>query len=423
MKLPFNLPSVPKPLIPVIATVIGLFLVIISLKTCSDDVDSDRQNTLPLDALPDTPQPDADSPADTIKTLTASVSALVQDMKLLRDDNEALRSQNRDLVARSARIEQQVAERIEAELKTMARERSIARRTELDTIRAIQDELAVLTRTVDNQSAIDRRTHGVDSYGPTLRSQNETIAISRVPFISDSNRDEESLQQPIITIPKNSMLLDARALTALVGRVPLEDQIRDPLPFKVIVGGDNVSSNGFAIPHLYGMIWSGIAIGDWTLSCIRGKLLSATYVFDNGSIRTINAHDDQQPLAWISNGQGVPCIPGKRISNAREWLTAQIAAGAVEGAATAAAVAETQRRTDVLGGSSSSVTGDLSKYLVGKSFAHSSEAFSSWLADRASQEFDAIFVEAGFELVIHVEEEIHIDFDPFGRKIVATLSN
>ena len=66
------------------------------------------------------------------------------------------------------------------------------------------------------------------------------------------------------------------------------------------------------------MVWSGTAIGDWTLSCVTGRLDSVTFVFDDGSIRTLSSDDRQQgggadkPLGWISDAQGIPCVSGKR---------------------------------------------------------------------------------------------------------------
>ena len=32
------------------------------------------------------------------------------------------------------------------------------------------------------------------------------------------------------------------------------------------------------------MVWSGTAVGDWTLSCVTGRLESVTFVFDDGTI-------------------------------------------------------------------------------------------------------------------------------------------
>jgi hypothetical protein len=46
------------------------------------------------------------------------------------------------------------------------------------------------------------------------------------------------------TVPRNATLIGATAMTALVGRVPVQGQVRDPMPFKVITGADNLAANG-----------------------------------------------------------------------------------------------------------------------------------------------------------------------------------
>lgn len=77
------------------------------------------------------------------------------------------------------------------------------------------------------------------------------------------------------------------AMTALIGRVPVDGTVNDPYPFKVLVGPDNLTANGIDIPDVAGAVFSGTASGDWTLSCVRGQVRSITFVFHDGTIRTI----------------------------------------------------------------------------------------------------------------------------------------
>lgn len=150
-------------------------------------------------------------------------------------------------------------------------------------------------------------------------------------------------------------------MTALVGRVPVQGQVRDPMPFKVITGADNLAANGLTIPGVQGMVWSGTAIGDWTLSCVTGRLDSVTFVFDDGTIRTISSDDRRgqasgrsggadKPLGWISDQQGIPCISGERKTNAPAFLTQRIGVMAIQAAAQAAAAAETTSVVSDTGG-------------------------------------------------------------------------
>ena len=107
------------------------------------------------------------------------------------------------------------------------------------------------------------------------------------------SRLERLQPRPVYTVPRNATLIGSTAMTALVGRVPIQGQVRDPMPFKVITGAENLAANGLRVPGVQGMVWSGTAIGDWTLSCVTGRLDSVTFVFDDGTIRTLSSDDRQ----------------------------------------------------------------------------------------------------------------------------------
>ena len=121
------------------------------------------------------------------------------------------------------------------------------------------------------------------------------------------------------------------AMTALIGRVPIDGTVNDPFPFKVLIGADNLTANGIELPEVAGAIVSGTASGDWTLSCVRGAIRSMTFVFHDGTIRTVssassgspNGGSTSQGLGWISDPHGIPCVSGARRSNARQYLTSQ----------------------------------------------------------------------------------------------------
>ena len=170
------------------------------------------------------------------------------------------------------------------------------------------------------------------------------------------------------------------------------------------------------------MVWSGYAVGDWTLGCVSGRLESATFIFDDGTIQTIsagggNASSSQSSLGWISDEYGAPCIAGEKKSNAVSFLAQQAGLNASQAAADAAASLETTQSFDVLGNARSLITGDAGKYVLGKTLAGGAQATAAWLEQRASQEFDAVYVAPGQTVAIHVDREIRIDYDREGRKI------
>jgi integrating conjugative element protein (TIGR03752 family) len=229
---------------------------------------------------------------------------------------------------------------------------------------------------------------------------------------------------PVYTVPRNATLIGSTAMTALVGRVPVQGQVRDPMPFKVITGADNLAANGLTVPGVQGMVWSGTAIGDWTLSCVTGRLDSVTFVFEDGTIRTLSSDDRgnqsggaEKPLGWISDEQGIPCITGARKTNAPAFLTQRIGMMAIQEAAEAAANAETTSIVSDAGSVTRSVTGDTGRFVLGKTLSGGSEEVSKWLLERQSQSFDAVFVPAGTRIAIHVDRELLIDFDTTGRKL------
>jgi integrating conjugative element protein (TIGR03752 family) len=243
----------------------------------------------------------------------------------------------------------------------------------------------------------------------------------------------ERQPEPAYTVPRNATLMGSMAMTALIGRVPVQGQVRDPMPFKVITGADNLAANGLTVPGVRGMTWSGTAVGDWTLSCVTGQLESVTFVFDDGTIRTLSRDDPalqasgqggqggqgrrDVPLGWISDAQGMPCITGERKTNAPAFLTQRIGVQAMQAAAEAAAAAETTAVIGNAGGVTGAVTGDVGRYVLGRTASGGSEEITQWLLERQSQSFDAVFVPAGADIAIHVDRELTIDWDPHGRKL------
>ena len=225
------------------------------------------------------------------------------------------------------------------------------------------------------------------------------------------------------TIPPTTTLLNATALTALVGRIPVRGQIQDPWRFKIIVGHDNLAANGHRIPQLAGMIWVGTARGDLALSCVSGNLDTATFIFLDGSIQTTrnrsNTLDSKGGLGWISDEFGNPCISGELKSNALQYLAQSTIVDTTKATADALANAQTESRFDPrTGETNSAVVGNIDKFVAGTAVEESLTGVSQWLSDRQLSSFDAIYVPAGQKVAIHVEEPINIDYVPTARKII-----
>lgn len=221
---------------------------------------------------------------------------------------------------------------------------------------------------------------------------------------------DKSTVEPVYTIPQNSTLMGSLSMTALLGRVPVNGTVSDPYPFKVIIGKDNLTANGIELPEVQAAVVSGVATGDWTLSCVRGNITSMTFVFADGTVRTVPTPEDVNvgkgngggnnqdqtigggnSIGWISDQYGIPCISGVRRSNAQQYLGTQsllTAAGA--GAATLLSDDDGQTVTSL------SADGTISQAMsgnqaMGQILAQGVNDMSEWVNQLYGEAFAAIY--------------------------------
>ncbi|NKB61250.1 MAG: TIGR03752 family integrating conjugative element protein [Gammaproteobacteria bacterium] len=446
-------------LLPILAGAVLLLTVFVGVKSCTPN---EEQAQL-LEAVPQAPKPDADTPADTIKTLTANVSAMTSELNALRRDNSTLKQENRDLVEDRQQIENNVFSRLQNVLAakhsdTASSETASAITALTSRVDTLANRLGSSTPQVSVNGSDIPIGLGLDNVRAPTANSETLVWINPLELAESPNSDEGSLLNrfsntgrsaldsarppvkslvekgsdalnstlPVYTVPRNATLIGSTGMTALVGRVPIQGQVRDPMPFKVITGKENLAANGLRIPGIEGMIWSGTAIGDWTLSCVTGQLESVTFVFEDGTIQTLSSDDNQlggssgnsdRPLGWISDAQGIPCITGERKTNAPAFLTQRIGVMALEAAGEAAAQSETTTLISDSGTATSVVSGETGQYILGKALSGGSDEVAQWLRERQAQSFDAVFVPVGVELAIHVDHELPIDFQSNGRKL------
>ncbi len=98
------------------------------------------------------------------------------------------------------------------------------------------------------------------------RSQKQLPAVTKRERDLTRSVDRTEGAKPVYTIPENATLMGSVAMTALIGRVPVDGTVNDPYPFKVLVGPVNLTANGIDLPDVAGAVMSGTASGDWTLS-------------------------------------------------------------------------------------------------------------------------------------------------------------
>ena len=244
------------------------------------------------------------------------------------------------------------------------------------------------------------------------------VAQTNLGITSVGSSTTDNLSVPVYTVPVNSTLMDSIGMTALIGRVPIGGSVTNPIPFKVVTGRKALLANGFELPEVEEAIWYGYATGNATLHCVSGRIESVTFIFTDGTIQTVggDGFSSGQGLGWISNNQGVQCIPGEYVSNASKIMAQLFMAGTATGFANAAAQSEITSSTNA-NGISQVVTGDTLNFALGRGIGAGFSEWASYIRERARDQFDAVVVQPGAELAIHIQKEIPIDYHVNGRKI------
>lgn len=404
---------------------------------------------------------EGDTPRDTVATLVAQVRQLRSELQGAMTDNKTQRSENERLRQREAEIDQRIGSALESEHDKLRHEKDQASNERQQTEGLLQD----LQRRMEGLGGIGvgqadlpvglglREGDGRDLPGgvgmrwiepedakPTdPRSPSSSAsyptrfgpAQKTLDALSNPGPKVEHRYQPgaksakaVYTVPTNSTLMGSVAMTALIGRVPIDGTVNDPYPFKVLVGPDNLTANGIDIPDVAGAVFSGTAAGDWTLSCVRGQVRSITFVFKDGTIRTLPDDSDgkqqnnqSEGLGWISDPHGIPCVSGERRSNAQQYLGTQALVTAA--GAGVASLIKSDKGVSVSNNGSGSlgtvgITGDEA---VGRILSSGVQDMAAWVNKLYGQAFAAVYVKPGAKVAVHLDKPIAIDYEAEGRKV------
>ena len=447
----------PNNIVKAAAGVLAIVVLLVVVKTCSgggsreQEVIVDGGEALSQETLAGLGI-EGDTEKDVVATLIGGVKGLKDDINVLREENRELRTDNADL----QKMENSMGRRLEGQIQKA--EQSVVLETEkkLDSmlrrlqeaetnLKAAQNRNAALNQTAGSYTGTGDEAGGSDTVwiqplgrggdgagsntlGKTRSTLSKKIGLDNLPGIRGRNHDQEVTVKPFYTIAKNSTLVNSTAFTALVGRVPVGSKITDPYSFKVIIGRDNLIANGIELPEVAYSVASGKAVGDWTLGCVRGDLYSITFVFQDGTIRTVpkaksvyegTGKTQEVKIGELSDAAGNPCVVGERITNAYTYLAQRIGVTAAAAAAEAAAASQTTVLTSVGGGgigTSTSVEGSTGEYILGKTLSDGTMEVAKWLDERQAQQFDAIYVAPGANVSLHITEQLDIDYDTLGRK-------
>ncbi|PHS62275.1 MAG: TIGR03752 family integrating conjugative element protein [Alcanivorax sp.] len=410
---------------------------------------------------------EGDTPRDTVATLVGEMRAMRKELDDTRAESQKLRDQNAQLSERASNVDSAIQSALREERRREAeKDQSLLRTFEdkIDTLRhytdrggddASQEELPVGLGLGDGglrNGASGTVTPGLVWIHPadarTDEKTGESVFPSAFSFsgsVSDiaaggakalgraagsvesriKGKADPNTVRPVYTIPQNSTLTGSVAMTALLGRVPIDGTVNDPYPFRVIVGKDNLTANGIEIPEVRGAILAGTTTGDWTLSCVRGQVDSITFVFDDGTVRTVPTPDDpddgnssskKNGIGTLSTPHGLPCIPGERKTNAREFLLTTFLMAGAEGAADGIAMGETSTQMDT-NGAFTALTGNADKFILGRSASEGLSETRKWIQERFGQTFDAVYVPPGQPVSVLIDVPLPIDYETEGRKV------
>lgn len=213
---------------------------------------------------------------------------------------------------------------------------------------------------------------------------------------------------PYYTIPAGSDLGNTTLLSALIGEVPIDGKLMQPLfPFSALISrGDLIASNGVPLPpDITGMKVNGYAIGVGSfldnISCARAYVTSILFTFQDGHFVVVgkeqmtNSVDlvNNESLGYLTTPYGNPCIHGTYYTNAPRVLAAMMATSGLSGAGNALSQ---WQMTYFAGpnGAAAAPTGSLGQYAAGGALAEGSAKGADWLEKRIQGSFDMVFVPA-----------------------------
>ncbi|WP_296258035.1 MULTISPECIES: TIGR03752 family integrating conjugative element protein [unclassified Pseudomonas] len=434
-----------------------------------------------------------DTPRDTVATLIGHVKAMRSEMQTLKKGNDSLQSENNRLRTREGNIDTRIQSTLSSVTQQVTEQRQQANDARQKAEQQHRETQGLLSRLKDQLTSKQAAKSDVPAgfglepgdgqqfsgahppsdamqwiepsnarasqqddekqKGPlsTLTSKFKDLhgldnnALDRgqdhLRAEAKGERDLDKMEQrtdgakPVYTLPENSTLMGSIAMTALIGRVPVDGTVNDPYPFKVLVGPDNLTANGIDLPDVVGAVMSGTAAGDWTLSCVRGQVESITFVFSDGTVRTVpqpqkvvsrNRTSTQTSgsekirggLGYISDPYGIPCVSGKRRSNAQQYLGSQSLITSA-GAGFAAALGSEHTNTSFINsaGGSLGMSQNSGNSALNSVISGGMGDIREWINKLYGEAFAAIYVPPGAQVALHLDHEITIDYEPKGRRV------
>lgn len=418
-----NINSLLKFIAPVVIGILVVILIVNVLSGGHDESLEQNQKVFAQDTIQN--KASEDSVKESLETLTAQMNDTKKEILSVSKENDRLNKQNNELIEKINSKKSQENTLVSSEIDSLKNTlQHLANKTE---------EYAINSA---GQSQVITVVHDLSQPKTELDPTNSIYkkATQTSELVNKIAHEEGGYQEvksiPYYTIPANATSVKDKLMTALVGRIPVKGVVSDPYPFKIVISDDNLAANGLRIPHLLQMIVSGYCEGDLLLKGVRGYITSLTFVFEDGTISTTTSNNNDignftktNSLGYLSDQYGNPFIAGKLITNAPLYLGTDVALNVGQGAAQAYSQSQTTTTSSFLGNSNSQVTGSPAKFVAGQALGKGFDGAQQWWADRAQQSFDAIYVPPVdkngdyIEIAVNFAKEIHIDYNPEGRKL------
>ncbi|STX55447.1 membrane protein [Legionella beliardensis] len=282
------------------------------------------------------------------------------------------------------------------------------------------------------------------SYWQKLKKKRAVIANKTHLKTKGPAKSDEKTGIPYYTLPAGSDLGHTVLLSALIGEVPVEGKLMQPLfPFSALVSrGDLMASNGVPLPpDISGMKVNGYAIGVGSfldnISCVRAYVTSVLFTFQDGHFVVVGNEEmknsaelvNNESLGYLTTPFGNPCIHGTYFTNAPRVLAAMMASGGIQSGGNALSQWQMSYFAGPNGGAALP-TGSFAKYAGGEMLTGSAVKASDWLEKRVQGSFDMVFVPASFKcqegrqlawcvnrVSLHLTKTISIDKEPRKRVI------
>ncbi|MBA2648193.1 MAG: TIGR03752 family integrating conjugative element protein [Legionella sp.] len=367
--------------------------------------------------------------------------------------NEAIASQFndniRDVAARLQETEKKLTS-LESENKNLKRPNNNTNPELIKEINTLKEELAsfktqqTYTVTGETVTTLPKEKNIIDIDLLLMKHESNQTELTYWERLKDKHKaltqaksdtpKAQSKSIPYYTIPAGSDLGRTTLLSALIGEVPVEGKLMQPLfPFSAIINrGDLMAANGIPLPpNISGMKVNGYAIGVGSfldnISCVRAYVTSALFVFDDGHFVTVGKEQmtgtaemvNNESLGYLTTAFGNPCIKGQYFTNAPRVLTALVAADGVKGFGNALSQWQ-MTYTANANGAAEIPTGSLGKYALGGALSQGTAEATDWLKKRIQGSFDMVFVPASIgykptQLSFHITQTIKLDKQTKGR--------